>query len=78
MPISQRVPSRSPAGDRGAGVDPHVEPLRSGTAVKFVISEGGGHTWFTKGLGPANGVVDATRLIWDFFSSFAKRSDEDP
>ena len=36
--------------------------------VKLVTIEGGGHTWFANGLGPANGAVDATKLIWDFFS----------
>jgi polyhydroxybutyrate depolymerase len=40
-----------------------------GAAVKLVAVEGGGHTWFATGLGPANGAVDATTLIWDFFSS---------
>lgn len=41
----------------------------SGADVKLVTVEGGGHTWFAEGLGPANGAVDATTLIWDFFSS---------
>ncbi len=40
-----------------------------GADVKLVAVEGGGHTWFATGLGPANGAVDATSLIWDFFSS---------
>ena len=40
-----------------------------GAAVKLVTIEGGGHTWFAEGLGPANGAVDATSLIWDFFRS---------
>ena len=40
-----------------------------GAAVKLVTVEGGGHTWFASGLGPANGAVDATMLIWDFFRS---------
>jgi polyhydroxybutyrate depolymerase len=40
-----------------------------GADVKLVAVEGGGHTWFATGLGPANGAVDATTLIWDFFSS---------
>jgi polyhydroxybutyrate depolymerase len=39
-----------------------------GADVKLVAVEGGGHTWFATGLGPANGAVDATSLIWDFFS----------
>lgn len=42
---------------------------RSGAAVKLVTVEGGGHTWFAEGLGPANGAVDATSLIWEFFDS---------
>lgn len=41
----------------------------SGANVKLVAVEGGGHTWFAEGLGPANGAVDATTLIWDFFRS---------
>ncbi len=40
-----------------------------GADVKLVAVEGGGHTWFATGLGAANGAVDATTLIWDFFSS---------
>ncbi len=40
-----------------------------GADVKLVTIEGGGHTWFASGLGPANGAVNATSLIWDFFSS---------
>lgn len=42
---------------------------RGGAAVKLVTIEGGGHTWFAEGLGPANGALDATGLIWDFFST---------
>ncbi len=41
----------------------------NGAAVELVTVEGGGHTWFAEGLGPANGAVDATTLIWDFFSN---------
>ena len=39
----------------------------NGTAVKLVTIEGGGHTWFARGLGPANGAIEATNTIWEFF-----------
>lgn len=42
-----------------------------GSAVKLVAVAGGGHTWFAPGLGPANGAVDATHLIWTFFDSLS-------
>lgn len=48
---------------------------RSDAAVKLVTVEGGGHTWFADGLGATNGAVDATRRIWDFFSTVANPSD---
>lgn len=38
------------------------------TAVSLITVQGGGHIWFTPGLGPANGAVDATSTIWRFFS----------
>lgn len=38
-----------------------------GSAVELVTIEGAGHTWFAPGLGSANGAVDATATIWDFF-----------
>ncbi len=41
----------------------------NGAAVELVTVEGGGHTWFAEGLGPANGAVDATNVIWNFFDS---------
>jgi len=40
----------------------------AGTAVKLVTLEGGGHTWFADGLGPVAGAVDASRMMWEFFS----------
>ena len=43
-----------------------------GTAVKLVSIDGGGHTWFAPGLGTANGAVDATATIWDFFSQLRR------
>lgn len=49
---------------------------RAGAAVKLVTIEGGGHTWFAEGLGPANGAVDATGLIWDFFRNSAEETTE--
>lgn len=44
---------------------------RAGAMVRLVSIEGGGHTWFAPGLGPANGAVDATRAIWDYFIEVA-------
>ena len=38
-----------------------------GRAVELVTVQGGGHVWFAPGLGPADGAVDATETIWDFF-----------
>jgi polyhydroxybutyrate depolymerase len=40
----------------------------NGSAVSLVTVQGGGHVWFSPGLGPANGAVDATAAIWRFFS----------
>jgi polyhydroxybutyrate depolymerase len=45
---------------------------RDGSAVSLVTVEGGGHVWFTSGLGPANGAVDATGTIWRFFSGLSR------
>ena len=39
-----------------------------GSAVKLVTIDGGGHTWFANGLGPVAGAVDASRVLWEFFS----------
>jgi polyhydroxybutyrate depolymerase len=41
----------------------------NGSAVSLVTVQGGGHVWFSPGLGPANGAVDATATIWRFFSA---------
>ncbi len=65
-----------PAGPREETQGP-VTTLRwtacpGGAAVELVTVEGGGHTWFASGLGPANGAVDATMLIWDFFNSLPR------
>lgn len=38
-----------------------------GASVSLVSVEGGGHTWFGPGLGPADGALDATDVIWRFF-----------
>ncbi|MDQ3353581.1 MAG: esterase [Actinomycetota bacterium] len=43
-----------------------------GSAVKLVTVDGGGHTWFATGLGPANGAVDATQLMWGYFDSLSR------
>lgn len=44
----------------------------NGTSVKLVTIEGGGHTWFARGLGAANGAVDATETLWTFLSGLPK------
>ncbi|MGH9126980.1 MAG: alpha/beta hydrolase family esterase [Acidimicrobiales bacterium] len=41
---------------------------QAGTAVSLVSVDGGGHVWFAPGLGAADGSVDATSLLWHFFS----------
>lgn len=38
-----------------------------GTAVKLITIDGGGHTWFAPGFGPADGAIDATGAIVEFF-----------
>lgn len=45
----------------------------AGTSVKLITIEGGGHTWFAPLLGPANGALDATRVIWDFLGGLRPR-----
>lgn len=45
---------------------------RNGASVRLVTVEGGGHTWFAPGLGPANGAVDATSAISDFFEQIGR------
>lgn len=42
---------------------------QAGSAVTLVSVSGGGHTWFAPGLGPADGALDATSVIWKFFSA---------
>lgn len=69
----------------GCPTDPSTQPegvlttvtwtgCSAGTSVKLITIEGGGHTWFAPMLGPANGAVDATRVIWDFLSALPPRS----
>lgn len=41
----------------------------AGSLVQLVVVEGGTHTWFGPGLGPANGAVDVTAELWRFFDS---------
>ncbi|MGI8537759.1 MAG: hypothetical protein ACR2K2_15050 [Mycobacteriales bacterium] len=43
-----------------------------GAAVQLVSVDGGGHTWFAPELGPANGAVDATHLMWTFFDGLSR------
>lgn len=40
----------------------------NGSAVRLISVQGAGHIWFSEGLGPANGALDATATIWRFFS----------
>lgn len=44
-----------------------------GGAVELVVVEGGGHTWFAPGFGPANGAVDATKVLWKFFEQSGRK-----
>ncbi len=39
------------------------------TTVSLITVQGGGHIWFTPGLGGPNGALDATGTIWRFFSA---------
>ncbi len=45
----------------------------AGSSVKLITIDGGGHTWFAPLLGPANGAVDATKVIWEFLSGLRPR-----
>lgn len=36
-------------------------------AVRLIVIEGAGHTWYAPGFGEANGAVDATATLVDFF-----------
>ncbi len=47
-------------------------PCQNGYEVKLVAVKGGGHTWFAPGFGPVGGAVNATALIWQFFSSLPR------
>lgn len=87
---TELAPPTAAVAERWAQLDgcprPAVEtttgPLRTsswtgcagGTAVKLFTIEGGGHTWFATGLGPADGAVDASRAIWSFFEELAPRT----
>jgi polyhydroxybutyrate depolymerase len=42
---------------------------QAGSAVSLVSVAGGGHVWFAPGLGPSDGALDATMVIWRFFNS---------
>lgn len=46
---------------------------QGGAAVRLVTVEGGGHIWFTPGLGPANGALDATVTIGRFLDGLPAR-----
>ncbi len=41
------------------------------TTVTLITVQGGSHTWFAPGLGPANGAIDATVVITGFLGRLA-------
>jgi len=45
----------------------------SGSSVKLITIDGGGHTWFAPLFGSPNGAVDATGVIWEFLSGLRPR-----
>jgi polyhydroxybutyrate depolymerase len=60
-------------------VEDHVVRTRwsgcdDGVEVEYWLIEGGGHTWpgapDTSQLGPTNQEIDASEVMWDFFSRF--------
>ena len=61
-------PPPAPSKVNGAVTTDEWTGCRNGSAVTLVTVQGGGHIWFSSGLGPANGAVDATSTIWRFFS----------
>ncbi|MDQ4098789.1 MAG: hypothetical protein M3144_13100 [Actinomycetota bacterium] len=63
-----RCPAPAPAQTQGPVMTTSWNGCASGTAVRLITVEGGGHVWFAPGLGPANGALDATQEIWSFLS----------
>lgn len=79
---SRPVPSAEETAERWADLngcdEPTVdsdEPVTTTTwsgcqeeaAVRLIVIEGAGHTWYAPGFGEANGAVDATATVVDFF-----------
>jgi polyhydroxybutyrate depolymerase len=62
-------PAAAPARVAGPVTTDEWSGCRNGAAVSLVSVQGGGHVWFGPGLGPADGAVDATAVIWGFFSA---------
>jgi len=67
-------PAPAPAQTTGPVTIESWAGCRSGSAVRLVTVQGGGHIWFASGLGPANGALDATSAIWRFFSELRPTS----
>ena len=40
-----------------------------GVAVQLEAISGAGHTWYAPGFGPADGAIDASKVIADFFAA---------
>jgi poly(3-hydroxybutyrate) depolymerase len=38
-------------------------------AVQLEAITGAGHTWYAPGFGPADGAIDASKVIADFFAA---------
>ncbi|MCX5435594.1 MULTISPECIES: hypothetical protein [unclassified Streptomyces] len=68
------------AGPRTAEVSTHVDKVtykgcRTGADTQMYVVHGGGHTWpgstgpEMPGLGPVTHEIDATEIMWDFFSA---------
>lgn len=41
---------------------------RSSAAIELLTIAGAGHTWYAPGFGPADGAIDASKVIADFFA----------
>lgn len=79
---SRPVPSAQETAERWAELNECGEPTvdtadpvttttwsgcREEAAVRLIVIEGAGHTWYAPGFGEANGAVDATATVVDFF-----------
>ena len=56
------------SGDAVVQVDTW-SPCSGGTAVELETVTGGDHVWYSPGLGPADGALDATHDVWAFLSA---------